>query len=174
MSEPLPNNNVPAAGKFLNFQLGEERYSLPVIAVREIIRVCPITHVPRMPAHHLGVINLRGKIVPVMDLRRRLHLHQANSLERACIIVVHHQTEQNPDQLVGLQVDVVEEVAFISQDAMEPAPDFCDVIDGKFILAMAKSKESVITILNIEELLENSGHTEPHPTRPCDDEVIQA
>ena len=173
MSEPLVSSDLPVAGKFLHLQLGQERYSLPVTAVREIIRVCPITHVPRMPAHHLGVINLRGKIVPVMDLRRRLHLPPANNLERACIIVVHNQTEQNPDQLVGLQVDVVEEVAFISQDAIEPAPDFCDVIDGKFIMAMAKSKESVITILSIKELLENSGNTELHPARPSDDEAMQ-
>lgn len=173
MSEPVASNDLPIAGKFLHFQLGQERYSLPVTAVREIIRVCPITHVPRMPAHHLGVINLRGKIVPVMDLRRRLHLQPAKSLERACIIVVHHQTEQNPDQLIGLQVDVVEEVAFIPQDAIEPAPDFCDVIDGKFILAMAKSKDSVITILSIEELLENSGNPEPNHAKTSDDDVMQ-
>jgi purine-binding chemotaxis protein CheW len=173
MSEPVASSDLPIAGKFLHFQLGQERYSLPVTAVREIIRVCPITHVPRMPAHHLGVINLRGKIVPVMDLRRRLHLPPAKSLERACIIVVHHQTEQNPDQLIGLQVDVVEEVAFIPQDAIEPAPDFCDVIDGKFILAMAKSKDSVITILSIEELLENSGNPEANAAPTADDEVMQ-
>ena len=154
MSQSKSSTTVVEAGKFLHFQLGPERYSLPVIAVREIIRVCPITPVPRMPPYHLGVINLRGKIVPVMDLRRRLHLDPAENLDRACIIVVLSQATGIPDQLVGLQVDVVEEVSYISQDAIEPPPDFCDVIDGKFVLAMAKSKDSVITILNIEELLE--------------------
>lgn len=166
MSASTTSNSLPAAGKFLNFQLGQERYSLPVTEVREIIRVCPITPVPRMPAYHLGVINLRGKIVPVMDLRRRLHLPPAENLERACIIVVHRQTAQSPDQLIGLQVDVVEEVAFIGQEAIEAPPDFCDVIDGKFILGMAKSKDAVITILSIEELLEHGETHEPAAPSP--------
>jgi len=154
MNNSTASHTHAEAGKYLNFQLGQEHYSLPVIAVREIIRVCPITSVPRMPPYHLGVINLRGKIVPVMDLRRRLDLEPAETLERACIIVILNQNTGTPGQLVGLQVDLVEEVSYISQDAIEPPPDFCNVIDGKFVLAMAKSKEHVITILNIEELLE--------------------
>jgi purine-binding chemotaxis protein CheW len=154
MNLSTPTNEIAEAGKFLHFLLGQERYSLPVVAVREIIRVCPITPVPRMPPYHLGVINLRGKIVPVMDLRRRLHLEPAESLDRACIIVVLKKSSDNQDQLIGIQVDVVDEVSYISQDSIEPPPDFCDVIDGKFIMAMAKNKDHVITILNVKELLE--------------------
>ena len=150
-------NDLPEAGKFLNFQLGQEHYSLAVAEVREIIRLCPITPVPRMPEHFLGVINLRGKIVPVIDLRQRLHLPGSEAKERACIIVVHH-TAASPDQLVGLQVDLVDEVVFIDQSAIEPVPDFCDTVDSKFIQAMAKYKDSVLAILSVAELLKDAGN----------------
>lgn len=160
------HNDLPEAGKFLNFQLGQERYSLSVAEVREIIRLCPITPVPRMPVHFLGVINLRGKIVPVIDLRQRLHLPAAEAKDRACIIVVHHHGAESPDQLVGLQVDLVDEVVFIEQTAIEPVPDFCDTIDGKFIQAMAKYKDTVITILSIDELLKDAGSMEADLTAP--------
>lgn len=151
-------SDLPEAGKFLNFQLGQERYSLAVAEVREIIRLCPITPVPRMPEHFLGVINLRGKIVPVIDLRQRLHLPGSEAKERACIIVVHHHAAASPDQLVGLQVDLVDEVVFIEQSAIEPVPDFCDTVDGKFIQAMAKYKDSVLAILSVAELLKDAGN----------------
>ena len=166
--------SLPESGKFLHFQLGQERYSLPVKEVREIIRLCPVTPVPRMPAYHRGVINLRGKIVPVMDLRLRLELPPAENLERACIIVVQRQLSNIPDQLIGLQVDVVEEVAFIGQNCIEPAPDFCGTIDSKFILAMAKNKDAVVTILSVEELVENDGRTDPSKAKTQNhDEVGQ-
>jgi purine-binding chemotaxis protein CheW len=164
---------LPDSGKFLHFQLGQERYSLPVKEVREIIRLCPVTPVPRMPAYHRGVINLRGKIVPVMDLRLRLELPPAENLERACIIVVQRQLANSPDQLIGLQVDVVEEVAFIDQNCIEPAPDFCGTIDSRFILAMAKNKEAVVTILSVEELVEHDGGLDPTKPRREDHEASQ-
>ncbi|MCP9910052.1 chemotaxis protein CheW, partial [Cyanobium sp. BA20m-p-22] len=77
---------------------------------------------------------------------------------RACIIVVHHHTAASPDQLVGLQVDLVDEVVFIEQSAIEPVPDFCDTVDGKFIQAMAKYKDSVLAILSVAELLKDAGN----------------
>jgi len=142
--------SLPAHGKYLNFLLGEEHYSLPLTKVREIIRILPITPVPRMPAHLLGVINLRGKIVPVMDLHRRLLLKPAPELERACIIVIQASSESS---LIGLLVDVVEEVASISAEAIEPAPDFGSELDLRFILGLAKTEHSVITVLDIDALL---------------------
>ena len=164
---------LPESGKFLHFQLGAERYSLPVKEVREIIRLCPVTPVPRMPAYHRGVINLRGKIVPVMDLRLRLELPPAENLERACIIVVQRQPSNSVDQLIGLQVDVVEEVAFIDQDCIEPAPDFCGTIDSQFILAMAKSKDAVVTILNVEELVDSNSRADCSTARTENNENPQ-
>ena len=165
LNDSTATTPLPESGKFLHFQLGQERYSLPVKEVREIIRLCPVTPVPRMPAYHRGVINLRGKIVPVMDLRLRLGLPPAANLERACIIVVQRQLANSPDQLIGLQVDVVEEVAFIDQECIEPAPDFCGTIDSRFILAMAKNKEAVVTILCVEELVDHDGSTDPSKTK---------
>ncbi|MEB3308056.1 MAG: chemotaxis protein CheW [Cyanobacteriota bacterium] len=165
--QTVHTNTLPKPGKFLHFQLGHERYSLAVKEVREIIRLCPVTPVPRMPDYHRGVINLRGKIVPVMDLRLRLGLAPSANLERACIIVVQREHSNSPDQLIGLQVDAVEEVAFIPEECIEPAPDFCGTIDDRFILAMAKNKEAVITILSVEELVEHGKRTD-HPSSTTD------
>lgn len=145
-----PKESLPAHGKYLNFLLGDEHYSLPLTKVREIIRILPITAVPCMPAHVLGVINLRGKIVPVMDLRQRLLLKPAPELERACIIVIQASSESS---LIGLLVDVVEEVASINPEAIEPAPGFGSELDLRFILGLAKSDHSVITVLDIDALL---------------------
>jgi purine-binding chemotaxis protein CheW len=154
-NEPVnPKNSLPANEKYLNFLLGDEHYSLPLTKVREIIRICPITAVPRMPSHLLGVINLRGKIVPVMDLRQRLLLPPALDHERACIIVIQATGESS---LIGLVVDVVEEVASISAEAIEPAPDFGADFDMRFILGLAKGRDSVITLLDIDALLAADG-----------------
>lgn len=145
---------LPANGKYLNFLLSDEHYSLPLTKVREIIRICPITPVPRMPSHWRGVINLRGKIVPVMNLRRRLLLPPSSDLERACIVVIQASTES---WLIGLLVDVVLEVASIDVEAIEPVPDFGSDLDGRFILGLAKVKDSVITVLDIDTLLSDDG-----------------
>ena len=145
-----PKETLPLNGKYLNFLLGEEHYSLPLTKVREIIRICPITPVPRMPAHLLGVINLRGKIVPVMDLRQRLLLPPATELERACIIVIQSSADSC---VVGVLVDVVEAVASISAQAIEPPPDFGADLNMRFILGLAKVKDSVITVLDIDALV---------------------
>jgi purine-binding chemotaxis protein CheW len=145
---------LPANGKYLNFLLGQEHYSLPLTKVREIIRITPITPVPRMPSHWLGVINLRGKIVPVMNLRKRLLLPPTSDLERACIVVIQ---ASNESWLIGLLVDVVLEVASIDAEAIETAPDFGSDLDGRFILGLAKGKDSVITVLDIHALLPGDG-----------------
>ena len=150
MSPVNPIESLPANGKYLNFLLGDEHYSLPITKVREIIRLSPITPVPRMPSHLLGVINLRGKIVPVMDLRKRLLLPPAQQLERACIIVIQASGDSAS---IGLLVDLVEDVASIGVEAIEPPPDFGADLDDRFILGLAKAKDSVITILDIDALL---------------------
>jgi purine-binding chemotaxis protein CheW len=145
---------LPANSKYLSFLLGEEHYSLPITEVREIIRICPITPVPRMPSYWLGVINLRGKIVPVMNLRQRLLLPPASDFERACIVVIQASSES---WLIGLLVDVVLEVASIDAEAIEPAPEFSSDLDGRYILGLAKVKDLVITVLDINALLPGYG-----------------
>jgi purine-binding chemotaxis protein CheW len=160
MTSELKTQILPKAGKYLNFQLASEKYSCSVTEVSEIIRLCPITKVPRMPDYFLGMINLRGKIIPVIDLRLKLGLPEAVNLERTCIIVVYNGDAGGANQLVGLQVDVVDEVVAINADAIEAPPNFCDSISEKYIQAMAKVKDSVITILSIEDILANTDRYE--------------
>lgn len=148
---------LPASGKYLTFALAKERYSIPVLKVREIMRLCPVTQVPRMPLYIKGVINLRGKIVPVIDLRERFGLPPAIDLDRICIIVVQFDTPDGVLQLMGMIVDVVEEVSFFAEDDLELAPDFGGSIDTRFITGMAKSKDMVKTLLDIDRLLNHAG-----------------
>ena len=153
----LATENLPDAGKYLTFILENERYSVPVLKVREIMRLSPITPVPRMPAYIKGVINLRGKIVPVIDLRERFGLQQAVDLDRICVIVVQFDTTDGGSQLMGMIVDVVEEVSHFNTEDLEVPPDFGGSIDTRFITGMAKSKGTVKTLLDIDRLLNFAG-----------------
>ena len=154
---PTLADNLPSAGKYLTFALAQERYSVPVLKVREIMRLCPVTPVPRMPAYIKGVINLRGKIVPVVDLRERFGLGQLDETERICIVVVQVDSGEGASRLTGMIVDVVEEVSHFQADDLEPPPDFGDAIDARFIVGMAKSKGTVKTVLDIDRLLSHVG-----------------
>lgn len=153
----LATDNLPAAGKYLTFTLAHERYSVPVLKVREIMRLSPITSVPRMPPYIKGVINLRGKIVPVIDLRERFGLPTAMDLERICIIVVQFESADGTNHLMGMVVDVVEEVSQFNAEDMELPPDFGGAIDTRFITGMAKTKGNVKTLLDIDRLLNQAG-----------------
>lgn len=147
-----PNSaNVPAAagGKYLNFHLGDEAYSLPILQVREIIRLSPVTPVPRMPAFVKGVINLRGKIVPVMDLRERLNRYTVEYDERACIVVIQASSSGH----FGVIVDSVDDVSNIPQEDIDPPPEFGFELSTEFIMGVAKTKTEVKIILDIHRVL---------------------
>ena len=147
-----PNSaNVAAAGggKYLNFHLGDEAYSLPILQVREIIRLSPVTPVPRMPAFVKGVINLRGKIVPVMDLRERLNRYSVEYDERACIVVIQASSAGH----FGVIVDSVDDVSNIPQEDIDPPPEFGFELNTEFIMGVAKTKTEVKIILDIHRVL---------------------
>ena len=150
--------SLPSAGKYLTFAVAQERYSVPVLKVREIMRLCPVTPVPRMPSYIKGVINLRGKIVPVVDLRERFSLGAAEDTERICIVVVQVEEPDGASRLTGMIVDVVEEVSQFQSDDLEPPPDFGDAVDARFIVGMAKTRGQVKTLLDIDRLLGFVGH----------------
>lgn len=141
------------AGKHLTFVLGRERYGVPVLKVREIIRHCEITPVPKMPPHIKGVINLRGKIIPVADLRLQFQLSSAGHTDLTCIIVVQVSLPDKASTLMGLVVDAVEEVVTITAAELEPAPDFGGAVDVDYILGMAKIKGAVQTLLDIDRVV---------------------
>ena len=141
------------SGKFLTFTLAEECYGVEVLKIREIIRMQKITPVPQMPIHVKGVINLRGKVIPVVDLRIKFNLEAAEATERTCIIVVDVDGGQGVNSLLGLVVDAVEEVLNVTDADVEPSPDFGTRLSTECCLGIAKVKDSVKTLLDIEKVV---------------------
>jgi purine-binding chemotaxis protein CheW len=148
-SQPLPREND---GKYLTFQLAEEGYGIGILKVREIIGMLPVTPVPQTPGFLRGVINLRGQVIPVVDLRLKFGLPEEDYTERTSIIVVEVKglTSNIP---IGIVVDTVSEVLNIQAHEIEPAPAFGSTIDMNFILGMAKTGDGVKILLNIDFVL---------------------
>ena len=140
------------AGKYLTFQLDTEEYGIEILKVREIIGLMPITIVPRTPKYIRGVINLRGKIIPVIDLRIKFGMEGAEDTELTCIIVVDSHKNHELIQM-GILVDTVSEVLDINESEIEPPPSFGAAVESTFIMGMAKVKKDVKTLLNIEDVL---------------------
>ena len=139
-------------GKYLTVVLENEAYGLNVLKIREIIRMQKITPVPQMPVFVKGVINLRGRVIPIVDLRVKFGL-KAEFTERTCIVVV--QVKLPTEQVVqmGLIVDSVEEVVNLSDTDIEPTPEFGAKIDTSYLLGMAKVKGQVKTLLDIDRVV---------------------
>jgi len=155
-TNPMPGKDDSLqllAGKYLTFRLQNESYGIKVLKIREIIRLQTITPVPQMPAYLKGVINLRGKIVPVVDLRLRFGLGNPTATERTCIIVVQVERAGGGHLHMGLIVDGVEEVTNIAVGDIEETPDFGSKIETNYILGMAKIKGSVKALLDINSIL---------------------
>lgn len=140
------------AGKYLTFSLGNEDYGLGILKVREIIGVMEITAVPHTPNYIKGVINLRGRVIPVLDLRLKFAMPPEEYDERTCIIVVEVQGRNGAIQ-VGMVVDSVSEVLNISADEIEPPPSLGASRDTSNILGMAKVKGEVKILLDIEQVV---------------------
>ncbi len=143
------------AGKFLTFDLADEEYGLEILRVREIIGMMDITPVPRTPDFVLGVINLRGKVIPVVDLRLKFGLEYRDPDDRTCIIVVEVQSEGETVQM-GIVVDLVNEVVDVKESDVEPTPSFGVSLDTTFILGMAKVGDKVKILLDIDQVLTGS------------------
>jgi len=133
--------------KYLTFKLTNEEYGVEILKVREIIGVMNITAVPQMPVYMKGVINLRGKVIPVVDLRLKFGLQELEYTEQTCIIVVDVGKE------IGIIVDTVSEVLDITSDNVEPSPSMGGSVDTSFILGMGKVGDSVKILLDIDKVL---------------------
>jgi len=140
------------AGKYLTFTLSNEEFGIRVLKVREIMGLQEITAVPQTPAHVKGVINLRGRVVPVIDLRLKFGLPQAEYSQRTCIIVTQIQGESGP-LMMGIVVDGVSEVLNLSDQEIEDTPDFGEDIGNRYLLGMAKVKGKVKILLDIDKVL---------------------
>ncbi len=139
-------------GKYLTFTLDEEEYGIGILKVKEIIGMMPITLVPRTPPFVKGVINLRGKVIPVIDLRLKFDMGEIPYTERTCIIVVEIDAD-DATVLIGIVVDAVSEVLNIQESEIEETPAFGTRLDTDYILGMAKTEGSVKILLNIDKVL---------------------
>ena len=139
-------------GKYLTFALGSEEYGLEITKVREIIGFVEVTDVPQTPQHIKGVINLRGQVIPVVDLRAKFGMETTEVTDQTCIIVV-EIAEKDQALNTGIVVDRVQEVLDIAGEDIEEAPEFGPSVDTDFILGMGKIEESVKILLDIDAVL---------------------
>jgi len=142
----------PRVGKYLTFGLGNEEFGIQVMRVREIMGVQEVTAVPHTPVYVKGVINLRGKVIPVVDLRQKFEMPRKEYTQRTCIIVV--QLEQDGVRLLtGVIVDEVSEVLSLQAADIEDTPDFGRGVATPYLLGMAKTKGKVVVLLDINRLM---------------------
>jgi purine-binding chemotaxis protein CheW len=139
------------SGKYLSFRLGMEEYAIQVLRVREIVKIQHITGVPEAPPEVRGVINLRGKVIPVVDLRIKFGMPEIEYGQRTCIIVVELTgTTQGP---LGIIVDEVSEVLNLTDDDIQDTPEFGSGVSTPYLLGMARVRESVKILLDINQVL---------------------
>jgi purine-binding chemotaxis protein CheW len=140
-------------GKYLTFGLGSEEYGLEILKVKEIIGVMNITCVPQTPRYVKGVINLRGKVIPVIDLRLKFGMDAMEYNDRTCIIVVDIAGKTGKKTVMGIVVDSVSEVLNIKGEEIEDTPTFGATLETDYILGMAKVKGGVKILLDISKVL---------------------
>ncbi|MEW6012066.1 MAG: chemotaxis protein CheW [Elusimicrobiales bacterium] len=143
----VEEKNSKIGGKFLTFFLDKEEYGIEILKVQEIIGVMPVTPIPKMPDYVKGVINLRGRIIPVIDLRLKLSMPSAPLTEETCFIVVKSQ-----NIFVGVIVDRVSEVTDISGENIENTPDVA-LINSDYIMGIGKENGKVRILLDIDKVL---------------------
>lgn len=139
------------AGKHLTFKLGEEVFGLEILKVQEIIGLLPVTAVPRTPAYVRGIINLRGKVIPVVDLRLKFDMPAHEDTERTCIIVINVFMDNRPVTM-GIIVDEVSEVLDIKETQLEPPPSFGALVNTEFLLGVGKVGEKVVMLLDADRV----------------------
>ena len=139
------------ANKFLSFCLGAEQYGVEILRVREIIGLIAITALPQAPSYVKGVMNLRGRIIPVIDLRAKFGLPGVEATKETCIIVM--DGGEGDSVAMGVVVDSVREVQDIGRESIEPPPEFGCAVPLDYIQGMGKVKDKVVILLNIAHVL---------------------
>jgi purine-binding chemotaxis protein CheW len=145
------NNNAAnvreLGGKYLTFSLANEEYGLEILKVREIIGIMDITAMPQVPPEVKGVINLRGRVIPVIDLRLKFGMEPTDYTEQTCVVVV------DVGAMVGVIVDTVQEVLDIKSDQIDPPPPLGAAVNTQYVMGMGKVKDDVKILLDIDKVL---------------------
>jgi len=147
----LVGNQVPQSQQYLTFLLENQEYGLEIFKIREIQGYSPITPIPNVPPHVRGVMNLRGTVLPVVDLRMKFRLPVVEYNKYTVIVIA-----TVGEKTVGLLVDAVSDVLTVELDEIREAPDFGAAVDTRFINGVFQSKEHLVVALNLEELLTDS------------------
>lgn len=145
--EPTPET-FECDSQTVVFRLSDESYGIDIFRVNEIIRLRDITPIPKSEPHILGLVNLRGKTIPVVDMHARLQLEEKEATNASRIIVV--ETDQGN---VGMMVDAVTEVITLKADEIDPAPPLVAEVDAEYVRAIAKHDRALITLLNLDRAL---------------------
>lgn len=146
------NKSIDEEHQYLTFVLGQDHYAVSILCIREIIEQGQFTPVPMMPAFLRGVINLRGQVVPVVDLLARFGQGRTHAGKRTCVVILEVESEEGPQQ-IGVLVDAVNEVIDIPAAAIEPAPAFGARLQSHFIRGMGKVDGRFVVILEINQVL---------------------
>ncbi len=155
-TETAPLRQPTKPGKYLTFSLGQDSYGVNVLKIREIIRWCKITEMPQMPYYIKGLINLRGKVLPVVDLRVKFRLPEFAAGKDTCILVAQIDSDHCVNAPMGLIVDRVEEVTELGADDIQDLPDSGGSLDAAYILGMAKVGGAMKTLLDIDRVVSAS------------------
>lgn len=142
------SDTLEGGRQFLTFQLGEEQFGIDILRVQEIKGLAHLTQIPNVPSYIKGVMNLRGTVVPVIDLRSRFAMENVSYNQFTVIIIVNVG-----NRIIGLVVDAVSDVLNVSKDGVEELPDLGNGIDTTFVAGMARSGDHLITLLDIDNLL---------------------
>ena len=141
-------------GKYLTFALGREGYGIEILKVQEIIGMMDVTKVPKAPAFIRGIINLRGSVIPVVDLRAKFAMELKDNSEKTCIIVVNIDSDEKSKRVtMGILVDEVSEVIDVREEQIDPPPNFGALVDTKFILGIGKLGKKIAILLDIDKVL---------------------
>ncbi|MCK5682385.1 purine-binding chemotaxis protein CheW [bacterium] len=149
--------------KFLTFSLANEEYGINIMQIKEIIGMMPVTVLPQTPEYVKGVINLRGKVIPIIDLRCKFNLEQVNPTERTCIIVIETENDEQIQTLVGLIIDGVSEVVNLKREEIEAAPNMQGDFNKQLILGLAKCENGVKILLDIDKVINHKDLTVIEP-----------
>ncbi|MGN6369345.1 MAG: chemotaxis protein CheW [Phycisphaerae bacterium] len=152
MTTTMEATHTGLGGKYLTFALGKEEYGLAILKVREIIGYMEITAVPQTASYVKGVLNLRGQVIAVIDLRSKFNMQETERTEETCIIVAETEHE-GVKRSTGIIVDRVSEVLSISQEQVEQSPAFSGETESNFILGIAKVGKAVKILLDIDAIL---------------------
>ncbi len=145
---------VENSAQYLTFVLDSEEYAIDILRVQEIKSWSPVTHVPRSPEHMLGVINLRGAIVPVIDLRRRFSCDVKEFTNKTAVVIVRAERDKS-EKVMGLVVDRVSEVYHFSNEQIQPSAGITSGIDADFIYGLAQAEEKLVIVLNLDKIVDS-------------------